>query len=116
MAKIEDNKDKATKAATKKQPVDCTCGCGDQTKGGKFLPGHDARYVSERVSAIFTSGKHSAKAEKDQRAKIKKDGVSDALVAKFEKSLGLAVEKENKKAEAKAAKDAEAKEKASANA
>lgn len=23
---------------------DCRCGCGGQTKGGTFLPGHDARY------------------------------------------------------------------------
>ena len=22
---------------------DCACGCGEQTKGGKFLPGHDQK-------------------------------------------------------------------------
>lgn len=25
----------------------CTCGCGASTKGGRYLPGHDARHVSE---------------------------------------------------------------------
>jgi hypothetical protein len=23
---------------------DCQCGCGERTRGGKFKPGHDARY------------------------------------------------------------------------
>lgn len=27
-----------------KQPQPCGCGCGGMTKGGRFLPGHDARY------------------------------------------------------------------------
>lgn len=26
-----------------KTPKDCECGCGGQTKGGRFVPGHDAR-------------------------------------------------------------------------
>lgn len=25
----------------------CRCGCGDRTRGGMYLPGHDARHVSE---------------------------------------------------------------------
>lgn len=25
-----------------KPPKDCGCGCGEQTKGGDFLPGHDS--------------------------------------------------------------------------
>lgn len=27
-------------------PRDCTCGCGGQTKGGMFLPGHDSKYLT----------------------------------------------------------------------
>jgi hypothetical protein len=23
---------------------DCSCGCGEPTKGGKFLPGHETRF------------------------------------------------------------------------
>lgn len=26
-----------------KPPQDCACGCGGQTKGGRFIAGHDAR-------------------------------------------------------------------------
>lgn len=25
----------------------CECGCGDRTKGGKFLPGHDQKLRAE---------------------------------------------------------------------
>jgi hypothetical protein len=24
-------------------PKSCACGCGEMTKGGKFIPGHDAK-------------------------------------------------------------------------
>lgn len=36
-----------------KAPVECTCGCGGMTKGGRFLPGHDARYhaAQKRLAA-----------------------------------------------------------------
>lgn len=33
-------------AKTNTGPV-CNCGCGGSTKGGRYLPGHDARHVSE---------------------------------------------------------------------
>lgn len=29
-----------------KVPQDCECGCGEKTKGGRFIPGHDARLHS----------------------------------------------------------------------
>ncbi len=32
------------RAAKVKTPQNCLCGCGGQTKGGRFIPGHDARY------------------------------------------------------------------------
>ncbi len=44
-------------AATVKAPKapkvlpECTCGCGTKTKGGKFLPGHDAKLKSRLVTA-----------------------------------------------------------------
>lgn len=31
---------------------DCHDGCGGKTKGGKYLPGHDAKHVSHLVSAV----------------------------------------------------------------
>lgn len=30
-------------AKSKRDHPVCLCGCGDRTKGGTFLPGHDAR-------------------------------------------------------------------------
>jgi len=32
--------------APPKTPRPCTCGCGGQTRGGRFLPGHDAKFHS----------------------------------------------------------------------
>lgn len=26
-----------------KPPQECACGCGEETRGGRFLPGHDSR-------------------------------------------------------------------------
>jgi hypothetical protein len=34
---------KLKRARKPKPPKDCECGCGLQTRGGRFLPGHDAR-------------------------------------------------------------------------
>jgi hypothetical protein len=34
----------------RKQPRNCRCQCGGTTRGGMFLPGHDARYRSALVS------------------------------------------------------------------
>lgn len=41
----------AGKVAARPAPVpkECLCGCGNMTKGGDFLQGHDARYKSELV-------------------------------------------------------------------
>lgn len=106
MAKIEASKEKAEKVAKTKEPTFCLV-TGEPTKGGLFKPGMDARYVSERVTEVL-NGKFSKKAEDAARAKMKKDGVSEKLVAKFDKSLGLAREKQEKRDAAKAEK-AEAK-------
>lgn len=35
-----------SKAALARAPKPCLCGCGGMTKGGRFLPGHDAKYHS----------------------------------------------------------------------
>lgn len=107
MAKVQDNE---TKAKTKTAKVGKCLVTGEPTKGGLFKPGMDARYVSERVASV-TEANFSKASEKDARTKMKNDGVSERLVAKFDKSLGLARDKAEK---AKAAKAEKAKEKASA--
>lgn len=80
---------------------------GEPTKGGLFKPGMDARYISLRVQEALAGSP-----VEDVKDRMKVDGVSDTLVAKFEKALRLAREKaeqaEKAKAEkAKAKEDAE---------
>lgn len=113
MAKIEENKAKAEKAEKAKEPTFCLV-TGEPTKGGLFKPGMDARYVSLRVAEVVEAN-FTKKAETEARATMKRDGVSEKLVAKFEKSLGLAKEKAEKKAAADAEKEKAKAEKAAAS-
>jgi hypothetical protein len=41
---------KAKSKANPKAVRVCQCGCGEVTKGGRFRPGHDARYHAARKS------------------------------------------------------------------
>lgn len=110
MAKIEENKaQKATQEKAAKEPTFCLV-TGEPTSGGLFKPGMDARYVSERIKSVVDAN-FTKKSEQDARTKMKKDGVSEKLVGKFDKSLRIAKEKVEKaeqaakdKAEAKAEK------------
>lgn len=104
MAKIENDKAKAETKAKTKEPTFCLC-CGEATKGGLFLPGHDARHVSTLVEAVMSKNSTEAQARKS----LKDDKVSEKLVAKFDKSLGLAQEKAAKKAAAEKEKKAASK-------
>jgi len=36
----------------KKIPKPCGCGCGDMTKGGQFIPGHDAKLLSAIIKSV----------------------------------------------------------------
>jgi hypothetical protein len=56
--------------------------CNEPTKGGKFVAGHDAKWVSEHVVAVMNGQVE----EKAARAKLVQMG-SDALGNKFDKSL-----------------------------
>ena len=74
MAAEEERKDQAeakAKAKPKKAPKDCRCECGGQTKGGDFLPGHDAKLKSRHLEVLRDP---SQKPEDRQAAK-------DALLA-----------------------------------
>jgi len=42
--------DTKTKAAPKPKTATCNCGCKGTTKGGRFLPGHDAKLKSRLVT------------------------------------------------------------------
>jgi hypothetical protein len=56
-------KEKAPREAKVKEPRACGCGCGGATKGGRFLPGHDARFHA-RVKQALAAGKTHEEAER----------------------------------------------------
>lgn len=60
-------------------PRDCTCGCGGQTKGGRFLPGHDSKYLNYLVAQSDKGLGESALALAAQ--------VSEAFAAKLAKRV-----------------------------
>lgn len=43
---------RSTDGKPKATPRECTCGCGGTTKGGKFLPGHDARFKGALLKRV----------------------------------------------------------------
>lgn len=104
MAKIEEAKtEKAATRVAKAKTGTCVCGCDGTTKGGKFLPGHDARFVSGLVGTV-SEAKFTAKSEQTARKALTGAGASEALIGKFDKSLGLAKDKAEKQAAAAKAK------------
>jgi hypothetical protein len=110
MAKVtETEKKAATKAATKPKTGTCVCGCKGTTKGGLFLPGHDARFVSSLVGNAEEKG-FTKTAIADGAKALKDAGASDTLQPKYPKSVPLAQERAAKKEQAakdkQAAKDA----------
>lgn len=36
----------------RKTPQVCHCGCGEMTRGGEFIPGHDAKLLSSIVKSV----------------------------------------------------------------
>lgn len=62
-------------------PRDCTCGCGEQTKGGLFRMGHDARWVSQQIAESMSPSPQMSVEER--RARIA--AISDKLAIKFDK-------------------------------
>lgn len=97
--------DKAPKAArvrAVKEGKDCGCGCGGQTKGGRFIPGHDARFHS-RVKLLVAAGIGHDEAER-VAGKGPLTGKYAAITAKAE----TVAEKPAKAEKPKAAKAEEA--------
>lgn len=101
-------KTEAKPAAAKRAPAqpktrDCACDCGGETKGGMFLPGHDARFVKELVASVVDKERTLTQA----RAHAKATGISEVLTQKFEKAVQRA--KDSAQAEKEAAKAEKAK-------
>lgn len=59
--------------------TECECGCGGATKGGRFLPGHDAKLKKALTEAALTGSKRA-------ETKLEKLGWSKFLDAKREKT------------------------------
>lgn len=59
----------------------CLC-CGETTGGGKFLPGHDARLVSQTAARVAAGADPLV-----TLAEFRELGVSDALIGKLQRKL-----------------------------
>jgi len=46
---------------TKTKVPECECGCGGMTKGGRFLPGHDAKLKKELIAHALSGKKRAQK-------------------------------------------------------
>lgn len=112
MAKVEQQKAATeTKAAAAPKVGKCLV-TGEPTKGGKFKPGMDARYVSIKVASVLEGKATEAQVIKEMEG----HELSPTLQNKFRKGLRLGREKAEKaKAAAKEKATAKA-EKASASA
>ena len=62
----------------------CAC-CGEVTGGGKFLPGHDARLVSQWAKKVEAGEATS----EDAITKFVELGTSDALIAKLKRKMAV---------------------------
>lgn len=106
-------KEKRMSAATEEKVAkapktgECRC-CGGTTKGGDFLPGHDARFVSEQAVAYLN-------AESDDDADLIAEDMSH-LSAALNKKFVARVEKLRSEADAKIAREARKAEEARAKA
>ena len=69
---------------TKIKAPECLCGCGGHTKGGRFLPGHDAK-LKKALVADARAGKKRAK------NKLEKLGWSKFLTLRTEVAVSEAV-------------------------
>lgn len=62
-------KSAADPAKPKRQPQACTCGCGEETKGGRYKPGHDARHKGALLTKLREgNARERESAEKQLRA------------------------------------------------
>lgn len=94
-----------TEKAAKVEKVGTCLVTGKATKGGLFAPGMDAKYVSLRVAEVEAAN-FTVKAKAEALKQMKADGTSEKLQAKFDKAVGLAKERADKRKTAEAEKAA----------
>ncbi len=60
----------------KLKPRACACGCGDMTKGGKFIPGHDTkvyRAILQHLDGDIMDLKEFVEAHTDRAVVVEHD-------------------------------------------
>ncbi len=62
-------------SSSAKAPTLCECGCEKETRGGRFLPGHDAKLKYSLIESAIKGGKRA-------EAKLEKLGWTKHLEAK----------------------------------
>ncbi|AOE44398.1 hypothetical protein SEA_GHOBES_47 [Gordonia phage Ghobes] len=92
--------DEFTPAKKGKTPKNCVCGCEQLTRGGNYLPGHDARHAGHLARRVV-EGRETLEQALEQLP-----WGADKLEAKVRKSVELGLAKAQAKAEKKAAKQA----------
>ena len=60
---------------------ECTCGCGGRTKGGRYLPGHDAKHVAWQAAMVQSAHITPEKA----LAELPSPALHNKLVARLRK-------------------------------
>lgn len=83
MAKKTETKP-ARKVQGHKAGDSCTCNCGGVTKGGKFLPGHDSKFLSGWADKILVGGYSLDNAIETWKSL----GLSEAMQNKLRKRVG----------------------------
>jgi hypothetical protein len=107
-AELKDAKARAralrpTKA--KAEPKECGCGCGELTRGGEFLPGHDARFRGQMLKAI-DAGDESAIATLLARPTLLHGATEGDLRARLGSAVRKAEAQVEREADAQAKRDA----------
>lgn len=82
-AEAHEAKKTTTKTAPARSKIGSCLHCGESTKGGLFLPGHDSKYLSERVTHIQGGGVTLDQVIESWQSV----GVSEALQAKLRKRV-----------------------------
>jgi hypothetical protein len=90
---------------TKAEPKECGCGCGELTRGGDFLPGHDARFRGQMLKAI-DAGDESAIAKLLARPSLLHGATEADLRARLGSDQRNRNAKVEREAEAQAKRDA----------
>lgn len=88
-------------------PKECECGCGDMTRGGKFIPGHDSKMKSRLLGELLNPETRSeASATLLDRGWASQEQI-DKKIDERDRKIAAAAEREQEKARKAAEKEAQ---------